>query len=171
MQEAVGRVGSRGLGYCSIFSGKKTGGKTEEGSPLPQGLQGISLGLEQGVGVPGGLGPRRETEQWEVPHWMRGVGGVAGWPPLTPPGPARTPLLPGPGVLVPTSHLYVVSPGQVVQNTHAHCPPRAAHVSPILHQPQPCVPATGGAWYAVLGPASLPLLWPGPDQTSNWMLL
>ena len=31
-QEAVGRVGSRGLGYCSIFSGKKTG-HAESGSP------------------------------------------------------------------------------------------------------------------------------------------
>lgn len=32
-------------------------------------------------------------------------------------------------------------------------------------------PRYWGAGYAVLGPASLPLLWPGPDQTSNWMLL
>lgn len=51
MQEAVGRVGSRGLGYCSIFSGKKTGGKTEDGVPSPWGLRGIPLrlGWEWGV--------------------------------------------------------------------------------------------------------------------------
>lgn len=51
-QEAVGRVGSKGRGYCSIFSGKKTGGKTEDGSPLPPGLRGIPLRLGQGVGGP-----------------------------------------------------------------------------------------------------------------------
>lgn len=51
-QEAVGRVGSRGLGYCSIFSGKKTRGKTEDRSPLPPNLRGIPLRLGQGVGGP-----------------------------------------------------------------------------------------------------------------------
>lgn len=35
MQEAVGRVGSRGLGYCSIFSGKKTEEKQKMGVPSP----------------------------------------------------------------------------------------------------------------------------------------
>lgn len=35
-QEAVWRVGSRGLDYCSIFFWKEKGGKTEDRSPPPR---------------------------------------------------------------------------------------------------------------------------------------
>lgn len=59
---------------------------------------------------------------------------MAGRPSLVPPGLARTRILLGHGVLLPTSHLYMASPSQVVQNIHAHPPPRAAQASLITHQ-------------------------------------
>lgn len=51
-QEAVGRVGSRGLGYCSIFSGKKTGGKTEDSVPSSLGPLGNPPQASVGSGGP-----------------------------------------------------------------------------------------------------------------------
>lgn len=75
-QEAVGRVGSRGLGYCSIFSGKKTRGKTEDrGVPSPQTFGESPSGWGKEWGVPRSLGPRSEARGGKCPLlWMR-----SGW--------------------------------------------------------------------------------------------
>lgn len=51
-QEAVWRVGSRGLDYCSIFFWKENGGKTEDRGSHPLGLRGIPLRLVEGVRGP-----------------------------------------------------------------------------------------------------------------------
>lgn len=52
MQEAAGRVGSGDPGYCSIFSGKKTGGKTEDRGPPPPWAFGESPSGWEGSGGP-----------------------------------------------------------------------------------------------------------------------
>lgn len=52
-----GEGGGRGPGLCSIFSGKKTGGKTVDGVPPPR-PSGIPLKLGAGSGVPSWLGLR-----------------------------------------------------------------------------------------------------------------
>lgn len=141
-QEAVGRVGSRGLGYCSIFSGKKTGGKTEDGVPSPWGLRGIPLRLWQGVGVPRWLGHRSEAERWKMPP-TTDESGWGDW--QTPPWP----LQPWQG-LGHNLVLVFAAPGLPCPwSTHARrlkistlAPPRAAHASPVTPPAPPALPLT-----------------------------
>lgn len=110
-QEVVGRVGSRSLGYCSIFSGKKTGGKTEDGSPLPPGLRGIPLRLGQGVGVPRWLGPRREAERWDLPPTVDERSGWGRWQASPgPSGPGKDLDITGPWCSAPHKPLIHAQP-------------------------------------------------------------
>ena len=87
---------------------------------------------------------------------------------------ARTWISLGPGVLLPTSLLPMLSPGQEAQNIHAH--PSKSHpcLSTDLTGPSFCSTAAPQAPAGpaqvpttVLGPASLPLLLSGP--ASNWV--
>lgn len=149
-------MGSRGLGYCSIFSGEKTGGKTEDGVPSPWGLRGIPLRLRQGMGVPRWLEPRNEAERWKLPPMI--VGGVVGRHPPAPPVLARTWTSLGSGVLLRLDPLSMVSPGQEAQNIHV--PPSKS--CPVLSSN-----STGPSWTSfcsidcIQGPRKpvSPLLW------------
>lgn len=69
-----GEGGSRGQGYCSIFSGKKTGGKTEDRGPPPPGPSGNPLQAGKSLGVPAWGGPWRSRVGGQQPSHGKGCG-------------------------------------------------------------------------------------------------